>query len=95
MTKNTKTLLTIGGIAVVGYILWKQGVFGGKKSANFSNLVGDSNFYCPKGYVRVQVPSLGGSVQYTCVKKRLYSTANTGTGIPTPTPPIVPATTGK
>jgi len=24
MTKNTKMLLTIGGVAVVGYLIWKR-----------------------------------------------------------------------
>lgn len=38
MNKNTKTLLTIGGIAVVGYILYKQFAKSGTKS--FANLEG-------------------------------------------------------
>lgn len=36
MTKNTKTLLTIGGIAVVGYILYKQFAKSGKSFAGFT-----------------------------------------------------------
>jgi hypothetical protein len=46
MTKNTKTLLTIGGIAVVGYILWKQGVFGKKTdSKSFAGFTADDDFF--------------------------------------------------
>jgi hypothetical protein len=35
MTNNTKTLLTIAGVGVVGYIIYKQ--FFKKGSKNFSN----------------------------------------------------------
>jgi hypothetical protein len=46
MNKKTRNLLIIGGVAVVGYILWKRGVFGGKKSdAKFSGFTADDNFY--------------------------------------------------
>jgi hypothetical protein len=49
MDKNTKTLLTIGGVAVLGYILYKQ--FGSK---SFANAIGTARFsagiyYCSDG----------------------------------------------
>ena len=69
MTKNTKTLLTIGGIAVVGYILWKQGVFGGKKSANFSNLVGETQ--CPSGYTPIKFIDENGTIKVRCHRQRI------------------------
>jgi hypothetical protein len=57
MTKSTKTLLTIGGIAVVGYILWKQGIFGGKKS--FAGFTAGDDFLNFRGTTsRTRVGSL-------------------------------------
>jgi hypothetical protein len=52
MNKQTKTLLTIGGVAVLGYILYKQ--FGKKSFANASGrysrtrLGTDEMYDCPK-----------------------------------------------
>ena len=40
----------VGGVAVVGYILWKRGVFGSKKSdSKFSGFTADNNFFNATG----------------------------------------------
>ena len=86
MTKNTKTLLTIGGIAVVGYILWKRGVFGGKKS--FAGFTASDDFLNFRGgttsRTRVGLPTCGqgclqssqGSQYGTCAAASDYTSSD-------------------
>ena len=53
MTQNTKNLLMIGGVAVVGYLIYKQM----SKPKNFANYV-DDDFFNVSGMGRTRVDAL-------------------------------------
>lgn len=89
MTQNTKNLLMIGGVAVVGYFLWKQ--FGAKK--NFANASGrltgrrriDALPDCPKcskeGFCLGQqiVPRTEATIAQGIAGQRVMETCSGGT----------------
>jgi hypothetical protein len=68
MTKNTKTLLTIAGVGVVGYIIYNQ--FIKKGSKNFANFTRRGDEGTPVRN-RITLPSRrGGRCGETCIMNR-------------------------
>jgi hypothetical protein len=54
MTKNTKTLLVVGAVAVVGYLIWKQRLSASttvtaSTSTGFAGNVGPRNYFVNAG----------------------------------------------
>jgi len=58
MNKNTKMILGVGAVAIVGYLVWKQM----SSKASFANLTSEANLGCPCKKVKKVIKSDDGQL---------------------------------
>jgi hypothetical protein len=77
MTKNTKTLLTIAGVGVVGYIIYNK--FIKKGSKNFANFTRKGGGKGTQGFVGPRRQAT--SCERDCIDGRCYTEIYDGNGV--------------